>query len=114
MESYQKYIKFDKKLLIVGFGGIGQAVLPLIFRHIDIKPNQVTIITRNEDGINIAKEYGVNFLATPVTRDNYQTLIGNRINQGDFLLNLSVDVSSLKLIVLCQKTGTLYLDTCTE
>ncbi|HEY7996400.1 MAG TPA: saccharopine dehydrogenase C-terminal domain-containing protein, partial [Steroidobacteraceae bacterium] len=33
---------------------------------------------------------------------------------GDFLLNVSVDVSSLALIELCQEKGALYLDTCIE
>ena len=29
---------------MVGFGSIGQGVLPLILRHIGIKPSQITII----------------------------------------------------------------------
>ena len=36
------------------------------------------------------------------------------LGDGDFLLNLSVDVSSVALIKLCQDTGALYLDTCIE
>ncbi len=33
---------------------------------------------------------------------------------GDFLLNLSVDVSSVALIQLARERGALYLDTCIE
>jgi homospermidine synthase len=36
------------------------------------------------------------------------------LSEGDFLLNLSVDVSSTALIALCQQRGALYLDTCIE
>ena len=36
------------------------------------------------------------------------------LGKGDFLLNLSVDVSSVALIALCQELGALYLDTCIE
>jgi homospermidine synthase len=32
----------------------------------------------------------------------------------DFVLNLSVDVSSVALIQLCHEKGALYLDTCIE
>ena len=32
-------------MVMIGFGSIGQGVLPLIFRHIDIKPEQITIIS---------------------------------------------------------------------
>ena len=37
-----------------------------------------------------------------------------RLGAGDFLLNVSVDVSSVALIELCQQKGALYLDTCIE
>ena len=41
-------------------------------------------------------------------------MLDPRIGGGDFLLNLSVDVSSTALIELCQEKGALYLDTCIE
>lgn len=49
-----------------------------------------------------------------LTRDNYRQVLEPRLVAGDFLLNLSVDVSSLALIELCRERGALYLDTCTE
>ena len=36
------------------------------------------------------------------------------VGRGDFVLNLSVDVSSVALIKLCHEKGALYLDTCIE
>jgi len=36
------------------------------------------------------------------------------LGRGDFLLNLSVDVSSVALVQLCRERGALYLDTCVE
>ena len=36
------------------------------------------------------------------------------LGDGDFLLNMSVDVSSVALIELCREKGALYLDTCVE
>jgi homospermidine synthase len=111
---YKKYARFDKKILVIGFGCIGQAVLPLLFRHLEIKPEQMTILSKKEDGADIAKEYGVNFQVIAVTKENYQTLLNHKVSEGDFLLNLSVDVSSIDLIKFCQQKGVLYLDTCTE
>jgi homospermidine synthase len=32
-------------MVMIGFGSIGQGVLPLIFRHIGIKPEQITVIS---------------------------------------------------------------------
>lgn len=110
----KKHLKFDKNILIIGFGSIGQAVLPLIFRHIDLKPSQVTIMSKREDGIDVAKQYGATLLVSPLTKANYQKLLAERLKPGDFLLNLSVDVSSVDLIKFCQDLGVLYLDTCVE
>ena len=40
----KKYLNFKGRMVMVGFGSIGQGVLPLIFRHIDIKPEQIKYI----------------------------------------------------------------------
>lgn len=109
-----KYMAYHHKLLMIGFGSIGKAVLPLIFRHLDIKPEQITILTKDEEGRDIAQKYGVNYLIAPVMQENYLSLVGDRVRAGDFLLNLSVNVSSVDLIKLCQAKGVLYLDTCIE
>ncbi len=110
----QKEILFSGNLIIVGFGSIGQGVLPLILRHLDIRPEQITILTGDSRGESVAKEYGVSFNVTPLTRENYKDILGRLLKGGDFLLNLSVDVSSCDLIDLCAQNDVLYLDTCIE
>lgn len=102
------------KLVILGFGSIAQAFLPLLFRHISIPSRQVTIVSRSEDKTGIASSFGVNFKAQALTRDNYQACLDGLLAAGDFLLNLSVDVASEALILYCQQKDILYLDTCTE
>ncbi|MBV8617144.1 MAG: homospermidine synthase [Acetobacteraceae bacterium] len=109
-----KHIAFRNRLLILGFGSIGQGVLPLILRHIDIDRDRITILTAEDRGADVAAEYGVRFIRQPVTRENYRDLITPLLGAGDFLLNLSVDVSSVALIALARELGALYLDTCIE
>ena len=110
----KKHAAFPGRLVVVGFGSIGQGVLPLLLRHLDIRPDQITIVTAEPRGRDVAAEYGVAFDQITLTRDNYRTALEPRVGRGDFLLNLSVDVSSTALIELCQNTGALYLDTCIE
>lgn len=114
MPNYQKYLKFNNKIYIIGFGSIGRAVLPLLLRHLEITPSQITIITKDFENINTANEYKVNFNSTVITKENYKNLFENLLNEGDFVLNLSVDVASVALIKLCQQKNVLYLDTCIE
>src|SRR3990167_7036319 len=107
-------LTFNNKICMIGFGSVGQAVLPLIFRHIKVLPSQVTIISKKDDGRQTAKEFGAEFIQDSLTRDNYERILSERVKSGDFLLNLSVDVSSHDLLEYCQKHGVLYLDTCVE
>jgi homospermidine synthase len=109
-----RHVKFPGRLIIVGFGSIGQGVLPLLLRHIEMAPRQITIITAEDAGAAEAKEYGVRFVEEPLTRENYRTILDPLLAAGDFLLNVSVEVSSCALIELCREKGVLYLDTCIE
>ncbi len=110
----KKHVAFSGRLVIVGFGSIGQGVLPLLLRHLEVGAGQITIITAEPRGREVAAEYGIRFIETALTRENYRATLDPQLGRGDFLLNVSVDVSSVALIELCQEKGALYLDTCIE
>lgn len=110
MEKYT----FNGKILIVGFGSVGQGVLPLILRHLTISKDKITIVTADVRGQDIARDNGVQFIIDPLKSNNFEKIVLKHISRGDFILNLSVDVSSVALIELCQRHGILYLDTCIE
>jgi homospermidine synthase len=110
----KQYADFPGRICILGFGSIGQGVLPLLLRHINVNPENVTIITAEAYGADIALKYGVNFIKRRITRANYKEQLLRLVGKGDFLLNLSVDISSLALIEMCREVGALYLDTCIE
>jgi homospermidine synthase len=109
-----KHVKFNGRLVMVGFGSIGQGVLPLILRHIDMPREKIAIVTGDEAGRAVAAEYGIDFRVEPLTRANYRAVLEPMLKAGDFLLNLSVDVSSVALIELAHEKGAFYLDTCIE
>jgi homospermidine synthase len=110
----KKHVSFAGRVVMVGFGSIGQGVLPLILRHIDLPRENIVIVTAEERGREIAAEYGVRFIVRPLTRDNYRVVLDSLVKSGDFILNLSVDVSSVALIKYAHAKGALYLDTCVE
>ncbi|WP_227320795.1 homospermidine synthase [Acidisoma silvae] len=109
-----KHVSFSGRLVMVGCGSIGQGVLPLILRHIGMEPSQITIVNSDERGSRVAAEMGVTYIVQPLTRENFRDVLSPMLGQGDFLLNLSVDVSSVALIAFCRDVGALYLDTCVE
>src|SRR3954467_5608386 len=97
-------------MLIVGFGSVGQGSLPLILRHIDIQPEQITIITANAFGREIAGTPTVKFIVEPIRRDTYVAQYDKYLRGGDFLVNASYNVNSLETIEYCQQRDILYVD----
>ncbi len=115
MNNEQKvHVEFPGRILIVGFGSIGQGVLPLLLRHIGIAPERITIVTAEDRGNEEATRYGIKFVKERLTRENYRRLLNPLLGRGDFLINVSVEVSSIALIKLCWEKGAMYLDTCIE
>ncbi len=110
----KKHVKYQGRLVLVGFGSVGQGTLPLILRHIDMPLDRVSIITGDERGRAEAEHYGVKFVVNPLKRDNYRQILGAALGKGDFLLNLSVDAESKAMIEFCLENGVMYLDTCIE
>jgi homospermidine synthase len=110
-----KLCTFTGRMVIVGFGSIGQGVLPLLLRHLDgLTPDRITIVTAEERGREEAEEYGVPFHNNPLNNDNFFQILKPLLDKGDFLVNLSVDVSSIALFEFCHRIGAFYIDTCTE
>lgn len=100
------------RIAILGFGSIGSGLLPLLTRHVD--PRRITIIGADHRNVSLAAKYGVAHMVEPLDQHNYQTVLGRAVSTGDFLVNLSVNVSSLELIRWCHQENVMYLDTCIE
>ena len=84
----RKYLDFEGRMVMIGFGSIGQGVLPLILRHIGIKPSQITIIAEDDrGGLPETERYGVEFIKQRLTQANYAKILAGRLAKGDFLVN---------------------------
>ena len=114
MNKHEVHVNFSGRILIVGFGSIGQGILPLILRHIGTSADRITIFSAEDAGRAEAEHFGVTFNKVALTRENYRHTLQPVLSAGDFLLNLSVDVSSIALVELACERGALYLDTCIE
>ena len=114
MTDQKVHIDFPGRIVFIGFGSIGQGVLPLVLRHIGIAPERIAIVTAEDRGIEEAKRYGIKFIQEALTRENFRRVLEPLVGRGDFVLNVSVDVSSIALIKYCWERGAMYLDTCIE
>ena len=68
MAKHPKHVGFKGRMVMIGFGSIGQGVLPLILRHIDMKASQLTIVTAEDRGKDEAKKFGITFIKKRLKR----------------------------------------------
>jgi homospermidine synthase len=107
-------IEWQGPVIIIGFGSIGKATLPLICRHLSFDENKIFIIDPNTLNKEVADSYGANFVNTALTRDNYQDVLRQIIDADSnksLIVNLSVDVSTKDIIRFAQSKNALYVDT---
>ncbi|MEJ5058650.1 MULTISPECIES: saccharopine dehydrogenase C-terminal domain-containing protein [unclassified Pseudomonas] len=104
--------KIDR-IIIVGFGSIAQALLPLLSEHYK---SEIIIFDKEADTPRqkIANEYSATLTKKLITPKNLDRTLSPLLSGSSFLLNLAVSVSSLALINLAQRSDSLYLDTCIE
>jgi homospermidine synthase len=104
--------EFPGKILIIGFGSIGSGLLPILLKHFPAE--KISILNGDDRNQPIAEQYGVEHIVSPLTAENYYQILSTHLCRGDFLVNLSVDVSSCTVIEWCRDHGVLYLDTVVE
>ena len=75
MSQYPVHFNFPGRLVMVGFGSIGQGVLPLILRHIAVAPERIVIVTADESGGAEAQALGVRVIRQPLVRENYRRVL---------------------------------------
>ncbi len=111
------HARLSGPVVIIGFGSIGRGVLPLLDRHIDFDHSRCTVIDPSDRDRHLLDEYGVRYLRQGLTEHNYRDLLTPLLTDGEgqgFCINLSVDTSSIDIMLLCRQLGVLYLDSVIE
>jgi homospermidine synthase len=109
-------MKYNGKILIIGCGGVSQCTVPLILKHIDLPPQNVTIMdyVDNRARVQDALKRGVKYVSDRVTRENYSTLLSKYVGAGDLLIDLAWDIDTMAMLQWCHERGVLYINTSVE
>ena len=110
----QPALEFGGRVVMVGCGSIGQATLPLLHQHLELGGGRLVVLAADESGRGIAREHGATFVHAHLKPRSYRRNLAKHLHEGDLLLNLSVDVSSVDLIRFAAERGALYVDTSIE
>lgn len=109
-------MEFAKKIFVLGCGAIGQCVLPLLFKHLQIKPSQVTVMDfiDHRDRISSFLNQGVHYVIHRVTQENYKETLSRYLSEGDLFIDLSWNIETASIIDWCHHRGVLYINTSVE
>lgn len=113
--SHPVYARIEGPIVMIGFGSIGRGTLPLIERHFDYDADKFVVIEPDAAGAGVLEDLGIRRVATALTPDNYRDVLGGLLQRGaGFVVNLSVDTSSLELMRFCREMEVPYIDTVVE
>jgi homospermidine synthase len=108
--------EFEKRVLLLGCGAVGQCALPLLIKHLQVAPAKVTVMDF-EDRRNVIREWtakGVTFIQERITPENLGSLLGRQLGEGDLLVDLAWNIDCCEILQWCHDHGVLYVNTSVE
>lgn len=109
-------VGFSGRVVILGFGTIGQCALPLLMDRLGLSVRDLQVVDRvsEADFGALPGASNIAYARREITPENLNASLDGLVRAGDLLLNLSVGVDSVELADWCQSRGALYLDTAIE
>ncbi|MBN2453470.1 MAG: homospermidine synthase [Candidatus Omnitrophica bacterium] len=109
-------MKFNKKVLIVGFGAVGGCALPILLKHIDIPYRNITVVDFADKRREMAPwvKKGVKYSQEKITPLNIARVLSKHLEPGSLLIDLSWNIDSLEMLGWCNSNAVLYVNTSVE
>src|SRR5258708_11148226 len=117
MTDWPVYARIEGPIVMIGFGSIGKATLPLIEGHFSYDPARFVAIDPDAADRKMLVVRGMRFIHEAVTRDNCRDFLTPLLTAGGgrgFCVNFWVDTSSIAMMELAREVGAFYTDTVIE
>jgi homospermidine synthase len=109
-------IEFKKRVLFVGFGSVAQCALPILFKHLKVPFENVTVLDF-EDRTPLLQPWlvqGVRFVRERIAPENLGRVLGKHLAAGDLLVDLAWNIDCCEIVQWCHDHGVLYINTSVE
>ena len=107
---------FRGRILMVGFGTIGQCLMPMLIDTLALEPQRVRVLDGDDHSSEIGpwRERGVAYSLRRIERHSLGEVLHGLAEPGDVLVNVTVGVDSVELADWCQDAGVAYVDSSIE
>lgn len=111
----KKHATLEGRLLMIGYGAVGQSMLPLVLRHVSLNPYNITVIELGEHRELFNSRYpAIKYIAKEIVKDNLDSELSKHVGPGDFLINVSLNIDGVEIVKWCLEHGVMYIDTSIE
>ncbi|MHB8951486.1 MAG: saccharopine dehydrogenase C-terminal domain-containing protein [Pirellulaceae bacterium] len=109
-------IDFSGRVLIVGFGSVAQCTVPVLLKHVQIPPRNITVLDLEDQSSLLEKwtSQGVRFFRQQITPDNLAMVLASHLQAGDLLIDLAWNIDCCEIVQWCHEQGVLYINTSVE
>jgi homospermidine synthase len=109
-------VPFGGRIVMLGYGSVGQCVLPVISRHFDMPLERVTVLEADDHAERFQPfaAQGMNYVRLTLTPDNLFSTLADYLRPGDLAINLTAGVDAIQILDWCHDHDVLYVDTSLE
>lgn len=118
-ENLSQSIIFKNKILIIGCGSIGPALLPLLIKFIIIPPSNIIVCDKNKNRFEKISQFislGVKTVHDKINKNNMHNIIINKLKfgQDDIIIDAAYEINTEFMFSLCESNGISYINSSVE
>jgi len=109
-------MKFEGKVLIIGYGSVARCTLPILLKHVKIPYGNITIIDF-ENKASALKEWtkkGIKYCRQRITPENIESVLSEHLSPGGLLIDLAWNLDTYTIIGWCHEHNVLFVNTSLE
>lgn len=115
VDAMYNSITFDKKIVIIGYGAIGTALLPLLIKIIKIDLNNIFVVDKNIIRFENLKNE-ITKIHIKLTKENTKKILIDdlKLGQDDIIIDCSYEINTNFMFNLCSQYGISYINSAVE
>ena len=118
-EIHEKHVEWPegKRILIIGYGSVGQAILPMIMRHLTSDTSLITVLEKGEHEKIFKKRNkgnGVTYVKHEVVRKNLKATLEQHVGHGGYIVDCSLNIGAYEILEWALKNNCNYINTSLE